>query len=228
MFFDKETFGSDRLVHRRAATRLPAGAGRPSSPRRRSATRSAPTSCKIETATDDLLPGLTSDQKKDRLSRLSYKDYLSTIVKADPGVMPFYQHRTDELWGCGIDAVSALDCWGVGLPGFAGLKLEARRLDARAWAIRRAGYSDDRRLRHLPFPGRQRLDRAAAGARPDPRQRSEAMTRRTSSPPRPTTPSSTCAGNAVRIRLNSIVGARAQCEGRRRDRLHATPGGGKR
>ena len=38
--------------------------------------------------------------------------------------MPFYQHRTDDLWGCGIDAVSALDCWGVGLPGFEGLKLK--------------------------------------------------------------------------------------------------------
>ena len=39
-------------------------------------------------------------------------------------MLPYYTRRTNDLWGCGIDAVSALDCWGMGLPGFAGLQLE--------------------------------------------------------------------------------------------------------
>ena len=78
---------------------------------------------RIETAAGDPLPGLSSDAKKDRLSRISYQTYLLTLLKADPSVIPYYLHQTDDLWGCGIDAVSALDCWGVGLPGFQSLKL---------------------------------------------------------------------------------------------------------
>ena len=42
---------------------------------------------------------------------------------ADAGVIPYYRHLTDDLWGCGIDAVPALDCWGADLPGFQCLKL---------------------------------------------------------------------------------------------------------
>ena len=45
------------------------------------------------------------------------------MVKADPGVFAFYQASTHGEWGVGIDAVSALDCWAFGLPGFQGLKL---------------------------------------------------------------------------------------------------------
>src|SRR3546814_4182631 len=69
------------------------------------------------------MPGLTSDQKKYKLSRISYRDFLLDVVKADEGVIPYYRHRTDGLWGCGIDGVFALDCWGSGLPGFQGLDL---------------------------------------------------------------------------------------------------------
>jgi spermidine dehydrogenase len=120
-FFDKETFGSDRLV---------TGAPKDAKSWQEFLSR-APLSeaaragiLKIETGTVDPLPGLSNDAKRDRLSRLSYADYLTTLLHADKGVLPYYQHRTDDLWGCGIDAISALDCWGVGLPGFAGLKLQ--------------------------------------------------------------------------------------------------------
>ncbi len=113
-------------------------------------------------------PGLTSDAKKDRLSRLSYQDYLLTLLKADPSVVPYYQHQTDDLWGCGIDAVSALDCWGVGLSGFPGL--EARARVHRADGLYAGRLCPNRRLLQLSFSGRQRLHRAAAGARPDPRR----------------------------------------------------------
>jgi spermidine dehydrogenase len=123
VFFDKETFGADKLVVRDARNGAPAGAWQ-------TFLSAAPLSAavrrdilQIEVGERDYLPGLTSNQKKDRLSRISYQDYLLNVVKADRGVVPFYAHRTDGLWGCGIDAVSALDCWGVGLPGFDGLKL---------------------------------------------------------------------------------------------------------
>jgi spermidine dehydrogenase len=55
---------------------------------------------------------------------MSYRDFLRDVVKVDPMTLVFYQVLTHGLWGAGIDAVSALDCWGVEFPGFKGLKLE--------------------------------------------------------------------------------------------------------
>jgi spermidine dehydrogenase len=75
---------------------------------------------RIETGRIDYMPGLTSDEKKDRRSRISYRDYLLTIAKVDPAVIPFYQTATQGEWGVGINAVSALDCWVSGCPDFKG------------------------------------------------------------------------------------------------------------
>jgi spermidine dehydrogenase len=137
-FFDKETFGADKLV-----------VGAPKDAKAWQAfLKQAPLSeavragiTNIETGSADPLPGLSQDAKRDKLSRLSYADYLTTILKADKGVLPFYQHRTDDLWGCGIDAISALDCWGIDLPGFDGLKL-AKGGNTKRMGYTPAGYSE--------------------------------------------------------------------------------------
>jgi spermidine dehydrogenase len=126
IFFDQETFGADRLV-----------AGVPG--RRRGAQGSlswteflakTPLSgqvqgdiTRLEEAKVDYLPDLSSDAKKDRLSRMSYKDFLLNVVKVHPEVIPFYQVRTHGLFGVGIDAVNALDCWGMNYPGFQGMNI---------------------------------------------------------------------------------------------------------
>jgi spermidine dehydrogenase len=141
VFFDRETFGRDKLVTLDATGEGKAdpqawaefAARAPLSPAARLSLLN------IETGTADYYPGLTSDQKKDKLWRLSYRDYLLQVVKADPGVIPYYAHRTDGLWGCGIDAVSALDCWGVGFPGFDGLKLKPGGTNRMGYTPR--GYS---------------------------------------------------------------------------------------
>jgi spermidine dehydrogenase len=124
-FFDKETFGADRLVV--------------GTPARGSATRAAweeflaktPLStaaqadiARLETSTVDYMPGLSDAEKKDRLSRISYKDFLLKFVKVDPSVIPFYQVRTHGLYGIGIDAVGALECWAYHYPGFEGMHLD--------------------------------------------------------------------------------------------------------
>jgi spermidine dehydrogenase len=95
---------------------------------------------RIETDLTDHMPDLSSAQKKDRLSRVSYRDYLLTILDADPAIIPFYQTATQGEWGVGIDAVSALDCWGFGLSGFQGLKLAPGSAPRMGYTP--AGYAD--------------------------------------------------------------------------------------
>ncbi|HTP90637.1 MAG TPA: FAD/NAD(P)-binding protein, partial [Xanthobacteraceae bacterium] len=119
VFFDKETFGADKLIVMFGGEpweKLLAQS--PLSPRARSDI------ARIQEAKIDYLPGLSSDEKKSRLSRMSYRDYLLNVVKADPGVIAFYQARTHGEWGVGIDAVSALDVWAFDFPGFQGLDLK--------------------------------------------------------------------------------------------------------
>ena len=79
---------------------------------------------RLSETTVDFLPGLSSDEKKDWLSRMSYRDFLLKVVKVEASVAAVYQAQTQGLYGVGIDAVSALDCWVYHLPGFAGLKLD--------------------------------------------------------------------------------------------------------
>jgi spermidine dehydrogenase len=72
---------------------------------------------------EDLMPGLSSGQKKAKLARMSYAAYLSNLVKVDAKVVAMLQAEPQDLYGVGIDGVSAQDAWGLGLPGFDGLKL---------------------------------------------------------------------------------------------------------
>ncbi|HWA92643.1 MAG TPA: NAD(P)-binding protein [Rhizomicrobium sp.] len=124
VFFDKESFGKDQLVVSTAkGRRFEAAQMKAFLPHTPFSEKVRKDILRIETGMEDYYPGLTSAQKKDRLSLITYKDYLLDVVKADPGVIWFYQHHTDEEWACGIDAVSAIDCWGYGMPGFQGLKL---------------------------------------------------------------------------------------------------------
>jgi spermidine dehydrogenase len=142
VFFDRETFGVDRLVVRKDKSRQATATFLAQTPLAEQVRKDI---LRIEHGNEDAMPGLTSDQKKDRLSRISYEHYLLEVVKADPGVLPYYLHATDGWWGCGIDAVSALDCWGTEFPGFQGLKLEpgeAPRMGFTPAGIAATGGSD--------------------------------------------------------------------------------------
>jgi spermidine dehydrogenase len=126
-FFDKETFGADRLV-----IGGPAPFGGKGSVSWPDFLAQTPLSevvrkdiARLQESKVDYLPGLSSEEKKEKLSRMSYKDFLLKLVKVDPGVIPFYQTRTHGLFGVGIDGVAALDCWGLRFPGFPGMNLTA-------------------------------------------------------------------------------------------------------
>jgi spermidine dehydrogenase len=72
----------------------------------------------------DYFPGLSSDEKKARLARMSYAKFLTEVAGADPDVVKFYQTAPQALFGVGIDALSAQDAWGFGFLGFDGMKLD--------------------------------------------------------------------------------------------------------
>ena len=150
-FFDRETFGADTLV---------VGLGTPGMGKLpfEQMLAQAPLSARareqitqLETGQIDYLPGLSSDEKKQRLSRISYEAFLRDVVRVDPAVLKFYHARTMGWWGVGTDAVSALDCWGVDVaPGFAGMNLAKGAIPRMGYTP--AGYADTGGSLRLHFP----------------------------------------------------------------------------
>ena len=144
-FFDRETFGADHLAVgygiRPWSEYL---AGTPlSTTARRDVLR-------VESGDLDPLPGLSSSEKKQRLAKLSYRSFLQTLLHVDRQVLALYQARTHGEWGVGADAVSALDAWGIGLPGFKGLRLDPGSIPGMGFTP--AGYADTGGSIKLHFP----------------------------------------------------------------------------
>ncbi|WP_378942031.1 NAD(P)-binding protein [Mesorhizobium sp. ANAO-SY3R2] len=71
----------------------------------------------------DYLPGLKREEKLQKLSDITYKQFLLDYAKADPQIGALYQITTMGYFGVGIDATSALDAWTNGSPGFDGMDL---------------------------------------------------------------------------------------------------------
>ena len=110
---------------------------------------------------------------------MSYEAFLRDVVKVDPAVNTYYHATTMGEWGVGTDAVSALDCWGYGMPGFQGMKL-AKGSTPRMGPTP-AGYEDTGGSYKLHFPDgnatiarslvRDLIPRPSAGAAMRPRSR---------------------------------------------------------
>jgi spermidine dehydrogenase len=125
-FFDKESFGVDRLVPEaglhyfgptftaETVTQLPI------------AEAAQHDILRLQETNVDYLPGLTLEQKRSKLIKTSYKDFLLNYVKVHPDVIKVFQTAPHDLYGVGIDAVSAYDCARYGYPGFKGITLPKR------------------------------------------------------------------------------------------------------
>ena len=158
IFFDKETFGSDKLLVGTPGRNWEEGEEGVAKASRSWAEFLAQSPLapevqrdivRIEEGETDYMLGLSSAEKKNRLSRISYKDFLLNVAHVHPDVIPFYQTRTHGEWGVGIDAEPALDCWAIGLPGFQGLNLEPGAAPRMSYTA--AGYADGGSYRfHFP------------------------------------------------------------------------------
>ena len=141
IFLDRDTFGRDHLLKEAQGHGWArALAGAPLSER---AQRQI---VALEEGSVDYLARLAPAAKKDYLSTVSYRDYLVRDTGAGPEVARYYQQRTHDWAAVGSDAVSALDAWGLGMPGFAGLRLApggtARMGDTAAGLVATGGSVD--------------------------------------------------------------------------------------
>jgi spermidine dehydrogenase len=117
MFFDKEHFGEDRVV---------AGHGRlpwkdffalaPLSDEARSDL------IRLHGKNPDYMAGLTADEKKAKLAKISYQDYLLKIAKMNPGALPVFL-GDGERNNKRVDTMPALEAAKNGSVGFNGLGL---------------------------------------------------------------------------------------------------------
>ncbi len=132
VFFDRETFGQDRMVT--GMNQKPWPEFLAQAPLSDAAKRDI---ARVYAEKVDYLPGLTREQKRFKLANISYADFLTKHCKVTPEALPFFQTWSHDLFGVGIEAVAALSCYEGGddygathYPGFDGLDLAPRAKEA--------------------------------------------------------------------------------------------------
>jgi spermidine dehydrogenase len=123
VFFDKETFGTDRLVPQKGLHYFGLDFTMENVSQIPIAEAARKDLLRLQHASVDYMPGLTPQQKKTKLTKTSYKTFLLQYVKVHPDVVKVFQTSTHDIYAVGIDAVSARDCAREGYPGFKGMRL---------------------------------------------------------------------------------------------------------
>ena len=115
-FFDKETFGVDRLVTGQRELGLREFLARtPLSERARNDI------ARLYEERVDYLPDLSLEEKEVALRRMSYLDFLTDVVGVHEDAIPYLQQLSTDYWAIGIDALPAWVGRYSELPGFQGM-----------------------------------------------------------------------------------------------------------
>jgi spermidine dehydrogenase len=142
-FFTRESFGADRLV-RMADDSLDWIAQSPLNDKAKADLVA------LHERPGDYFSGMDRAARRERMSQLTYGEFLRDHVKADPQVIAYFQQTTHEYFGCGIDAVSCADAWAIGNPGFDGMDLGDEIIAAMS-PSGRLNFSDpDEYIHHFP------------------------------------------------------------------------------
>jgi len=126
-FFAKEVFGADKLVMGSPAGGQAGFRGRGIGADWGTWLANTPFSDQArkdivrlyDPALPDFYPDLNDEEKKAKLARMTYQDYLLKVVKVTPEVLPFLNRARNE-----IDVFAAYAAANEGHPGFQGLKLK--------------------------------------------------------------------------------------------------------
>lgn len=118
-FFDSDTFGADKLV---------VGFGRRTI---RESVHETPLSdqakldaVRLYETNENYFEGLSAEETREKLSHMSYKDYLLNVVKVDPDVLKLFRSSMYGTFVVGPDAIPAIFYRDSGYPGFDGLDIE--------------------------------------------------------------------------------------------------------
>ncbi len=119
LFFDKESFGEDKLVVGYGDVPLS------------ELIRGAPVSNEVKLDVFRLyeekknyLPGLNPEETRRKLSQLSYRDYVLNFVGCHADVIRILDTGLLGIFVTGMDAIPAIYCREMGYPGFDGLNLD--------------------------------------------------------------------------------------------------------
>jgi spermidine dehydrogenase len=115
-FFDKEHFGEDRLV--KGNPHLPQFFAK--APLTDAARKDL---IRLHGKNPDYMPGMSAQEKRGALAKMSYQDYLLNVAKIAPDALPFFLGnggRNNKR----VDTTPALEAAHHGLPGFNGLALD--------------------------------------------------------------------------------------------------------
>jgi spermidine dehydrogenase len=117
-FFDKETWGSDYLAVQ--TPKMPLATFLKGAPMSEQGKRD------LVMLTDhpkDWLPGLSQNEKFQKLSEITYAQWMTDYAKVDPDTVKYLSKLYSAYWGYGVDGIGAIDAWADGDPGFDGLHL---------------------------------------------------------------------------------------------------------